>query len=120
VLAVNDAARAIGLCLARPETRGATYNVVGETITNGELLRAIGTGANCTQETRLPYAIAWVAAALTELAGHAGLTRAQVQALSQPLSMRGDRFAQLGFVPRTGWREAVDEAIVWCTEAHNG
>jgi nucleoside-diphosphate-sugar epimerase len=120
VLTANDAAQAIGLCLAWPETQGATYNVVGETITNGELLRAIGAGANCTQEMRLPYTVAWIAGALTELAGRTGLTRAQVQALSQPLSMRGDRFAQLGFVPRTGWREAVDEAIAWCTEAHNG
>ena len=98
------------------ETRGNTYNVLGETITNGTLLRSIGAGANCTKETRLPYVIAWVVAALAELANREGLTRAQVQALSQPLSMNGDRFAQLGFVAKTGWREALTQATDWCTE----
>jgi len=116
VLAASDAARAIGLCLARPETRGCIYNVLGETIPNGELLRAIGAGANCTRETRLPYVVAWVMAALTELAGRDGLTRAQARALSQPLSMNGDRFARLGFVPKTSWRESLARAIAWCAE----
>ncbi len=116
VLAVSDAARAISLCLDKLETRGNTYNVLGETITNGTLLRAIGAGANCIKETRLPYVIAWVVAALAELANREGLTRAQVQALSQPLSMNGDRFAQLGFVAKTGWREALTQATDWCTE----
>jgi len=51
-----------------------------ETITNSELLRAIGVGANCNKEICLPYAVAWVAAALVELAGHDGLTRAQASA----------------------------------------
>jgi dihydroflavonol-4-reductase len=118
VLAASDAARAIALCLAKPETRGCTYNVLGETITNGELLRAIGAGANCTQELRLPYIVAWVMAALIELMGRDGLTRAQVQALSRPLSMKGDRFARLGFVAETSWGEALDQAIAWCAEAH--
>ena len=120
VLAANDAARAIALCLVEPETRGCTYNVVGETITNGTLLRAIGAGANCTKEMRLPYVAAWVAAALTELAGRDGLTRAQVQALSRPLSINGDRFARLGFVAETGWREALVQAIAWCAETYQG
>ena len=116
VLAASDAGRAIALCLASPETRGSTYNVLGETVTNGELLRAIGAGASCTKEIRLPYGIAWVAAALTELAGHDGLTRSQVTALSRPLSMNGDLFARLGFVPQTSWREALARAIAWCAE----
>jgi len=120
VLAASDAARAIALCLAKPETRGSTYNVLGETITNGELLRGIGAGANCTKEIRLPYGVAWVAAALTELAGRDNLTRAQVQALSQPLSMKGDRFARLGFVAQTSWREALARAIAWCAEPREG
>jgi len=116
VLAASDAARAIALCLANPETRASTYNVAGETITNGELLRAIGAGVGCTQEIRLPYTVAWVVAALTELAGRDGLTRAQVTALSRPLSMSGDRLTRLGFVPQTGWRAALDQAIAWCAE----
>lgn len=116
VLAVSDAARAIALCLSRPETRGGIYNVLGETITNGELLRAIGAGANCTREIRLPYAAAWLMGALAELAGSEGLTRAQVGALSRPLSMNGDRFAQLGFVAETSWREALEQGIAWCSE----
>ena len=120
VLAASDVARAIALCLAEPKTRGSTYNVLGETITNGELLRSIGAGVNCTQEVRLPYGVAWVAAALTELAGRDGLTRAQVQALSRPLSMKGDHFTRLGFVAQTSWREALDRAIAWCAEAHEG
>ena len=114
VLAASDAAQAISLCLAQPETRGSTYNVVGETITNGELLRAIGARADCHQETRLSYPIAWTIAALAELMGRDGLTRAQVQALSRPLSMNGSRFAQLGFVAKTNWREALDQAATWC------
>jgi nucleoside-diphosphate-sugar epimerase len=114
VLAASDVARAIALCLAEPETRSCTYNVLGETITNGELLRAIGAGANCTREIRLPYAVAWAVAALTEFAGREGLTRAQARALSRPLSMNGDLFARLGFVPKTSWREALAQAIVWC------
>ena len=85
------------------ETRGNTYNVLGETITNGTLLRAIGAGANCTNSSQ-------------KCAVGDGLTRAQVQALSQPLSMNGDRFAQLGFVAKTGWREALTQATDWCTE----
>lgn len=120
VLAASDAAWAIALCLAEPRTRGRTYNVLGETITNGKLLRAIGAGAGCTRETRLPYAAAWVVAALTELAGREGLTRRQVQALSRPLSMHGDRFARLGFVAKTGWREALTQGIAWCDEAYTG
>ena len=120
VLAASDVARAVALCLTEPETRGSTYNVLGETVTNGELLRSIGAGVNCTQEIRLPYGVAWVAAALTELAGRDGLTRAQVQALSRPLSMRGDRFARLGFVAQTSWHEALDRGIVWCAEAYEG
>lgn len=116
VLAASDAARAIALCLARPETRGTTYNVVGETITNGELLRAIGTGAGCTKEIRLPYAIAWMVAGLTEVMGRDGLTRAQVTALSRPLSMNGDRFTRLGFAAQTSWRDALAEGIAWCVE----
>jgi NADH dehydrogenase len=116
VLAASDAARAIHMCLARPETRGATYNVSGETVANGELLRAIGEGAGCRQEIRLPYVIAWAIAALTELAGREGLTRTQARALSQPLSMNGDRFARLGFAARTGWREALVQGITWCAE----
>lgn len=116
VLAAADAARAISLCLGRPETRGQTYNVLGETVTNGVLLRAIGAGAGCTKESRLPYAIAWLAATLTELLGREGLTRRQVQALSRPLSMRGARFAALGFEPGTGWREALAEGVAWCWE----
>ena len=120
VLAASDAARAIALCLNKPETRGTTYNVVGETITNGELLRAIGAGAGCTKDIRLPYAIAWMVAALTELVGHDGLTRAQVTALSQPLSMKGDRFARLGFAAQTGWRDALAEGVAWCAERSGG
>jgi nucleoside-diphosphate-sugar epimerase len=116
VLAASDAARAMALCLARLETRGTTYNVVGNTITNGELLRAIGAGAGCTKEIRLPYAIAWMVAALTELVGHDGLTRAQVTALSRPLSMNGDRFTCLGFTAQTSWRDALAEGIAWCVE----
>lgn len=116
VLAASDAAQAIALCLDRPETRGRTYNVVGETVTNGKLLRAIGAGSNCTKETRLPYIVAWLAAVLTELRGRDGLTRTQVQALSRPLAMHGDRFARLGFVARTGWREALDQGIAWCNK----
>jgi nucleoside-diphosphate-sugar epimerase len=114
VLAAADAAEAIALCLAKPATRGRTYNVVGETVTNGKLLRAIGAGANCTRETHLPYAVAWASAALAGIAGRVRLTRTQVQALSRPLSMHGDRFARLGFVARTGWREALDQGIAWC------
>jgi nucleoside-diphosphate-sugar epimerase len=120
VLAASDAARAIALCLNKPETRGTTYNVVGETITNGELLRAIGAGAGRTKEIRLPYAIAWMVAALTELVGRDGLTRAQVAALSQPLSMKGDRFARLGFAAQTGWRDALAEGVAWCAERSGG
>jgi nucleoside-diphosphate-sugar epimerase len=120
VLAASDAARAIGLCLARPETRGSTYNVLGETITNGELLRAIGAGANCTREIRLPYAVAWMAAALSELVGHGGLTRVQVQALSRPLAINGDRFAGLGFVAETSWRQAMARATDWCVKVSGG
>jgi len=120
VLAVSDAARAITLCLDKLETRGSTYNVLGETITNGALLRAIGAEANCAQETRLPYVIAWAVAALAELANREGLTRAQARALSQPLSMNGARFAQLGFAPKIGWREALAQATDWCTETQGG
>lgn len=116
VLAASDAAQAVALCLAKPETRGGTYNVLGETITNGELLRAMGAGVDCTKETRLPYAVAWVMAALTELVGRDDLTRVQVQALSRPLAMSGDRFARLGFVAKTGWREALARAVAWCVE----
>ncbi len=116
VLAVRDAARAIALCLSRPETRGQTYNVVGETITNGELLRAMGEGVGCTGEVRLPYALAWLLGALAEIRGGGGLTRAQVQALSLPLAMRGDRFARLGFTPQTSWREALAQGIAWCAK----
>ena len=112
VLAASDAARAIQFCLARPETLG-TYNVVGETVTNGQLLRAMGQGVGCRQEIRLPYVVAWAIAALTELAGRDGLTRAQARALSQPLSMVGDRLARLGFVPRTSWRDALAKGVAW-------
>ena len=118
VLAASDAARAIALCLAEPETRGHTYNVLGETVTNGELLRAIGAGAGCSQELRLPYAVAWIVAALTELAGRDGLTRAQVRALSRPMSMTGDRFAQLGFKAETSWHEALAQGVAWCKETN--
>jgi dihydroflavonol-4-reductase len=114
VLAATDAAEAIALCLAKPETRGRTYNVVGQTIISGTLLRAIGMGANCTRETRLPYLAAWASATLAELTGRDGLTHPQLLALSKPLSMHGDRFARLGFVARTGWREALDQGIAWC------
>jgi nucleoside-diphosphate-sugar epimerase len=120
VLAASDAAQAIALCLAKPETRGRTYNVLGETVTNGELLRAMGAGVGCTKETRLPYTVAWVMAALTELVGRDDLTRVQVQALSGPLAMNGDRFARLGFVAKTGWREALARAIAWCVEMQPG
>jgi nucleoside-diphosphate-sugar epimerase len=116
VLAASDAARAIALCLTEPQTRACTYNVLGETITNGELLRAIGAGAGCTREIRLPYALAWAAAALSELTGRDGLTRAQVRALSRPLSMNGDHFARLGFAAEMGWREALAQAVAWCAE----
>lgn len=116
VLAARDAARAIALCLARPETRGTTYNVLGDTITNGELLRAVGAGAGCTKEIRLPYAIAWIVAGLNELMGRDGLTRAQVTALNRPLSMNGDRFTRLSFAAQTSWRDALAEGIAWCVE----
>jgi nucleoside-diphosphate-sugar epimerase len=114
VLAASDAARAIALCLAEPKTRGFTYNVPGETITNGKLLRAIGQEATCKREVRVPYVVAWMMAALAELAGRDDLTRAQVRALSRPLSMHGDRFAQVGFVARTNWRDALAQAGAWC------
>ena len=120
MLAASDAARAIALCLDRPETRGGTYNVLGETITNGQILRAIGAGAGCTREMRVPFGVAWVAGALSELAGQGGLTRAQASALSRPLSMNDDRFAGLGFVPQTGWREALAQGVAWCQEARGG
>ena len=116
VLAASDAARAIALCLELPETRGGTYNVLGETVTNGELLRAVGAGAGCTREIRLPEALAWGMAALSELAGRDDLTRKQVRALSRPLSMKADRFAQLGFVPETSWRDALAQGVAWCAE----
>lgn len=116
VLAAEDAARALALCLAQPQTRGRTYNVLGETITNGQLLRAMGAGVDCTREIRLPFVVAWAIAALTEVAGRDGLTRDQARALSRPLSMKGDRFAQLGFRPETGWQEALAQAIAWCAE----
>jgi len=118
VLAAADAARAIALCLARPETCGGTYNVLGETVTSGELLRAIGTGANCTRELRLPYAVAWLIAALTELLGRDGLTRQQVRGFSQSLSINGDRFGELGFVAKTSWHDVLAEGIAWCAEKH--
>ena len=116
VLTASDAARSIGLCLTKPETRGMTYNVLGETITNGELLRAIGRGAGCEKETRLPYAAAWLIAALTEAAGRDGLTRAQVRALSRPMSFKGDRFGEMGFVAQVGWQEALEQGCAWCAE----
>ena len=87
-----------------------TYNVLGETITNGELLRAIGNEANCSKEFHLPYCVAWIVAALTELIGRDGLTREQVRALSHPLSMNGDCFAKLGFFGKTPWQAALRQA----------
>ncbi len=110
VLAASDAARAITLCLTEPVTRGRTYNVLGETITNGELLRAIGKMANCSREIHLPYFVAWTMASLSELIGGNGLTRTQVRALSRPLSMNGDRFSKLGFLKKTNWQEALIHA----------
>ena len=107
VLAANDAARAIVLCLSKLETLGCTYNVLGETITNGELLRAIGDEANCSKKFYFPYCAAWIVAALTELIGRDGLTREQVRALSHPLSMNGDRFARLGFF----WKNVLARGI---------
>lgn len=61
----------------------------------------------CRGEIRLPYAIAWLIAALAELAGREGLTRAQVQALSRPRSIQGEHFAQVGFEAKTVWRQVV-------------
>ncbi len=116
VLAASDAARAIGLCLAKPETRGMTYNVLGETVTNGELLRAIGKGAGCEKEMRLPYPVAWLMAAVAEAVGQDGLTRTQVRALSRPMSFRGDRFGEMGFVAQVGWQEALERGCAWCAE----
>lgn len=116
VVTASDAARAIALCLDKPETRGQVYNAVGETITNGELLRGIGAGAGCTRDLRLPYVVGWLVAALTEITGREGLTRVQARALSQPLAMNGQRFAQLGFVAETGWREALDQGVAWCLD----
>ncbi len=107
VLTASDAAKAIALCITVPVTRGRTYNVLGETITNGELLRAIGRMANCAREIHLPYYIAWTAATLHELIGGDGLTRTQVRVLSRPLSMNGARFAELGFLKKTTWQEAL-------------
>jgi UDP-glucose 4-epimerase len=116
VLAASDAARAIHLCLARPDTRGDTYNVLGETVTNGELLRSIGAALDCRQEIRLPYVLAWILAVLTELSGRDGLTRVQVRALSRPMAIDGGRFARLGFVARASWREALVRGVAWCAE----
>ncbi|MBC8548342.1 MAG: NAD-dependent epimerase/dehydratase family protein [Candidatus Brocadiales bacterium] len=110
VLAASDAARAITLCITESDTHGCTYNVLGENITNAKLLRAIGKMANCSRETHLPYYVAWTAAALNELIGGDGLTRSQVRALSRPLSMKGDRFAKLGFHTKTSWQEALLQA----------
>jgi hypothetical protein len=93
-----------------------TYNVLGETVTNGKLLRAIGKGAGCEKETRLPYVVAWFMAALAEALGQDGLTRAQVRALSRPMSFRGDRFGEMGFVAQTGWQEALERGCAWCVE----
>jgi nucleoside-diphosphate-sugar epimerase len=111
VVAARDAARALALCLDQPATRGATYNVVGETIANGTLLRTIGAGAGCRSAVRVPYLLAWAAAALLELAGRDDLTRIQVAALGHSLSMDGARFARLGFAATVPWRQAIDEAV---------
>lgn len=111
VLSARDVARAIALCLDSPATRGGLFNVAGDTVTNGELLRAIGEAAGCTRELRLPTPVAWVIAALGELSRRGALTRSQVRALSQPLSLDGSAFARLGFTARTGWRQALAEAV---------
>lgn len=114
VLGAQDAARAIAFALDHPETRGHTYNVAGETVTNGALLRAMGAGVGVYKQLRLPFRLAWLLAWLAERSGRGGLTREQVKALSRPLSLRGDRFAALGFRPRVSWRQALEEAVKWC------
>lgn len=110
VLTARDAARAVALCLEQPATRGRVFNVAGETVTTGELLAALGEAAGCRRRVRLPYGLAWSAAALAELADLGGLTREQVRALHRPLSFDGSAFARLGFTPLSGWREALAEA----------
>ncbi len=110
ILSAVDAARAIHLALDRPETRGQIYNVVGETILNGDLLRAMGSAAGSTRDIHLPYPIGWTIGALSELTGRGGMTRDQIKALSRPMSMDGQRFQALGFAAKQSWQEALAEA----------
>ncbi len=112
VVSAQDAARACLLALDHPEALEKIYNVVGETITNGELLRAMGALAGCTGEVKLPYAVAWIAAVISEWRGQKELTRELVDTLSQPLSMDGTNFARLGFTPTVSWQEALNQSVV--------
>ena len=118
VISAHDAARAIGLCLKNNKTRGMTYNVLGETITNGELLREIGKIAGCKKEIRMPYIVAWLIALLTETLGRDGLTRLQAQALNSSMSFTGDRFKRMGFETKVGWKKALYEGVTWCNNKH--
>ncbi|GAB4483012.1 MAG: hypothetical protein Kow00124_32230 [Anaerolineae bacterium] len=116
VLAAHDAARALLFALDHPETRGGLYNVNGATITNGELMQALGEAAGCTRTLRLPYALAWSVALLGELMGQGPLTRDQTKALSSPLSFDGSRFAALGFEAGVDWRDALTAGVNWAIE----
>lgn len=110
-ISARDAARALVMALETSETRGQTYNVNGATVTNGELLEAIGQDAGCTKVTRLPYALAWLVATFTGV-----LSRDQARALSNPLSFDASRFEALGYRPLDDWRTALAEGVAWALE----